>query len=453
MTGDLATGFTLTNTHTPETVTVTVKGEWNDKNNQDGKRTEITAELYADGTATGNKVVLNAANNYTSSFEAAKYKGGNAISYTVQASAVPAGYTASVSGNTAAGFIVTGAYVPETVNISVKNVWNDGNNEDGIRTSSITVELYADNVTTGKKVTLNAANSWTAVFSGVAKYKDGGKLISYTVKETAVPANYTVSVSGNAQTGYTLTNSHTPVPKSFKLKLSATSYTYDGKAKKPAVTVTSGNKTVSSAYYTVTYTNNVKVGTATVTVKGKGIYQKCSAKATFKINARPLKLKLKTSSYTYTGKAKKPAVTVYVGNKKINKKYYTITYSNNKNVGTATVTVKGKGNYQYYEGTATFQINFKKPAKPTLKSSKKTKATVKWKRDKQAQGYQIQYSTNKKFKSGVQTVSINKSTTVSTTLSNLKSKKTYYVRIRSYKKVGNKYVYSSWSTAKSIKVK
>ncbi|MGN0521935.1 MAG: CHAP domain-containing protein [Eubacterium sp.] len=88
------------------------------------------------------------------------------------------------------------------------------------------------------------------------------------------------------------------------------------------------------------------------------------------------------------------------------------------------------------------------------KLTAKSKAfTVKWKKPSdQITGYQIQYSTDNKF-SNAKTVTVSKSTTTSKTISKLKAKKKYYVRIRTYKKVNGKKYYSSWSKAKSVTTK
>ena len=148
--------------------------------------------------------------------------------------------------------------------------------------------------------------------------------------------------------------------------LSVTSYTYDGKAKTPGVTVKDGTKTlVNGTDYTVKYSNNVNVGTATVTVTGKGNYTG-SKSTNFKINAKTLPSNpvLSATSYTYDGKAKTPGVTVKDGTKTlVNGTDYTVKYSNNVNVGTATVTVTGKGNY-----TGSKSTNFKINAAPAGKS-------------------------------------------------------------------------------------
>ena len=159
------------------------------------------------------------------------------------------------------------------------------------------------------------------------------------------------------------------------ITLSKTSYTYDGKAKKPTVTVVLGTKAlVNGTDYTVAYKNNVKAGTATVTVTGKGNYSGTVSK-TFKIVGKSISdatVKLSKASYTYDGKAKKPTVTVVLGTKAlVNGTDYTVAYKNNVKAGTATVTVTGKGNYS---GTVskTFKIVGKSISNATVKLSKTT---------------------------------------------------------------------------------
>jgi len=136
---------------------------------------------------------------------------------------------------------------------------------------------------------------------------------------------------------------------------------YTGTAITPAVTVKDGSKTlVSGTDYTVSYSNNINVGTATVTVTGKGNYSGTKT-ATFKIVANTASFTIASiSAQTYTGTAITPAVTVKDGSKTlISGTDYTVSYSNNINVGTATVTVTGKGNYS---GTATAEFTIKAKA-------------------------------------------------------------------------------------------
>lgn len=163
-------------------------------------------------------------------------------------------------------------------------------------------------------------------------------------------------------------------------------------------------------------------------------------------------IKLSASSYTYNGKAKQPTVKVYNKSKQaINSYYYTVSYSSNKSVGTAKAKITFRNGYKG-SITKTFKINPKGTSLSSVKAKKKG-FTVKWKKQStQTTGYQIQYSTSSKFKSA-KTVTVSKNKTTSKTVSKLKAKKKYYVRIRTYKKVGSKKYYSSWSKAKTVKTK
>ncbi len=180
-----------------------------------------------------------------------------------------------------------------------------------------------------------------------------------------------------------------------------------------------------------------------------------------KLTVTPAKISKATATKIadkyYTGKALKPTPTLKFNGKKLKKGTdFTVTYKANKAVGKATITVKGKGNF-----TGTKKVTFKiNPKGTTLsKLTPATKAlTVKWKAQKakmnkaRITGYEIQYSTSKKFTkktTKVKKVTGYKKTSVK--ISKLKAKKTYYVRIRTYKKIGKVTYYSKWS--KSLKKK
>lgn len=98
-------------------------------------------------------------------------------------------------------------------------------------------------------------------------------------------------------------------------------------------------------------------------------------------------------------------------------------------------------------------VSVKAPKITSLKNSKSRKVTVKWNKISNVSGYQVQYSRNKYFSSGVKTKAVSKNSTVLMTLSKLTKKSTYYVRIRAYKKSGGKTYYSSWSSTKKVVVK
>lgn len=165
-------------------------------------------------------------------------------------------------------------------------------------------------------------------------------------------------------------------------------------------------------------------------------------------------VKLSTASYTYNGKVKTPTVTVKNSKGKTFKKNtdYTVSYAKGrKYVGKYAVKVTFKGNYS---GTKTlyFTINPKGTKLSSVKPNKK-QITAKWKSQKsQTSGYQVQYSTSKSFK-GAKTVTVNSNKTTSKTIKKLKGGKKYYVRVRTFKKVGGKKYYSYWSGSKTAKTK
>lgn len=173
--------------------------------------------------------------------------------------------------------------------------------------------------------------------------------------------------------------------------------------------------------------------------------------------AVPETVKLSKTSYTYDGKAKKPTVTVKDSNgKTINKKYYKVSYSNNKNVGQATVKVTFTDKYKGTVLKKTFNIVPKGTKISKVKAGSKS-FTVTWKKQKtQTTGYQIQYSTSSKFKNA-ETVTVKKNTTTSSKVQKLKAKKKYYVRVRTYKTVKvngkSKKIYSAWSETKTVTTK
>ena len=234
--------------------------------------------------------------------------------------------------------------------------------------------------------------------------------------------------------------------------LSTSTYAYDGKAKKPGVTVKLNGKTLKNGTdYTVSYSNNTKVGKAKVTITGKGNYTGSVSK-TYSIKNNFKKATVSgISNKSYTGKNITQSITVkYNGKTLKNGTGYTVSYSSNKNIGTSTVKITGKGSYTG-NITKTFKIN---PAKQEIqKLTAKSKAFfVDWAQKGSATGYEIQYATNSKFTSAKKVTITNKKTD-KTTVSRLSGKKKYYVRVRSYTTVkGTKY-YGAWSASKSVTTK
>ena len=243
------------------------------------------------------------------------------------------------------------------------------------------------------------------------------------------------------------------------IKLSQTSYTYDGKAKTPAATVVLNGKTlVSSTDYTVSYSDNIKVGTAKVTVTGKGNYTgsktatftitKASNQASTSITCKKTVYKVVYGTKPFKINASSKGKMAFTSSKpkiaSVKKGTGVVTI---KNTGIVTITIKA-GNVSK---KVTIKVSPKKQSVKSVKAVKGKKLTVKWAKDKMASGYQVQVSTDKKFKKNVKSKSLPKT---SYTFTKLKAGKKYYVRIRSFKKSGKETLNGSWSKVKlSSKVK
>ena len=190
-------GYNITNSYTPETVKVSGQKKWDDAENQDGKRPASVKVKILNGDTVVDEQNVTSANDWKYESKALpKYAAGQEISYTVSEEAVP-GYTSKVDG-----YNITNSYTPETTTVSGSKTWEDGDNQDGKRPASITVNLLAD----GQKVntqTVSEAEGWSYNFTGLPVYKDGQR-ITYTVTEEAVPG-YSTNLNG-----YNITNSYTP---------------------------------------------------------------------------------------------------------------------------------------------------------------------------------------------------------------------------------------------------
>ena len=193
VTGDAATGFKVTNTNTEKT-SVDVTKTW-----VGTPAASVTIKLFADGTEK-ETVTLTAADNWTHTFaNLDKYAAdGHEIVYTVDETPVT-NYTKAISGDAANGFTITNT-ITGKVNIPVTKVWV------GPEASSAKVTLYADGVEKDS-VTLSAANNWVHVFSNLDKYNNGTEIV-YTLTEEPI-SNYDSAISGNAATGFTVTNTIT----------------------------------------------------------------------------------------------------------------------------------------------------------------------------------------------------------------------------------------------------
>ena len=216
ITGDAASGFTITNSYSPETVDVKATKNWDDANNQDGKRPEsVTVQLYkkvgdADPVAVeGKKLTLTAKektddNTWVASFtNLPQYEAGKEIKYSIKEVDEPAGYKASVTGQ-----VVTNTHNPDTVILSGTEVWKDNNNQDGKRTTSVKVQILKNDKEGVQEIEVSEATGWKFESKELPKYENG-KLIKYTVKEVAMK-EYTSTITTEKDGKYTITNEYTP---------------------------------------------------------------------------------------------------------------------------------------------------------------------------------------------------------------------------------------------------
>ena len=235
------------------------------------------------------------------------------------------------------------------------------------------------------------------------------------------------------------------------LTLSETSYVYDGTYKKPAATVTLDGKVLQAGKdYTISYRNNLNVGAATVIATGMGDYTGYTSK-NFTITKRAMAggTVSVTSSVSFTGSNITPSVTVKVAGRTLtNGTDYTVSYSNNKNVGTSNVYVYGKGNYS---GSLSAKFDIVPAKQQIQKLETKYKGFyIDWAQKGSATGYDVEYSVNANMSGAVSKhLTANKPDTL--TVSGLAGDKVYYVRVRSYTNVNGKVYYGAWSDIKSIK--
>ena len=215
-------------------------------------------------------------------------------------------------------------------------------------TPSVTVKLGGSTLVLNRDYTLsytNNTNVGTAIVTvtGIGNYTGSSKTASFRIVTPSV-ANATITTIPNQ--------------------------TYTGYAICPSLTVYSNNGLLREGTdYTVSYTNNVNIGTATVVITGIGRYSGTKT-ANFRINGPTLNAATIAAipDQIYTGSEIKPSLTVTVNNITLisNVDYYA-SYSNNRNAGTATVTITGRGNYTGTR-TATFRILAKNMSNTTVSS-------------------------------------------------------------------------------------
>lgn len=217
----------------PDTTAVKVSKVWNDGDNQDGLRGDVTFKLWksVDGRSTDMNLdkTLKAGQSTEVGWENLPVKeGGKDVHYYVTEVSTLDGYTSTCERQKTDGtweacmsdysdstqYRFTNTHTPETTQVKVNKVWNDNNNSDNIRLDNVTVQLVADgNPVADKTAILNEINNWSASFTDLPKYANG-RQIAYTVKEISTQGGYSVAITSNETEdgtfSYTVTNTHTP---------------------------------------------------------------------------------------------------------------------------------------------------------------------------------------------------------------------------------------------------
>ena len=294
-------------------------------------------------------------------------------------------------------------------------------------TPSITLTCGGNLLTQGTDYTVTYANNTNVGRATVMAHATSN---SYYVGTATGGFNISNAAGGMQVTGY------------------ASAYTYTGNAITPDVVVTMNNRVLNRGTdYTVSYANNINVGTASMTITGIGSYSGTRT-INFTIEAKNIEncLTTEVSSYQYNGSTYTPVITVTdssTGKTLVAGTDYTITYSNNTNPGTAQITVTALS--KNYTGTKVIPFQITSAAVSGLRTStiKNNSIKLAWSAQNYADGYQICNSKN-------QVVATTKKN--SYTVKGLSSCTTYKFKVRSYVQNDDGTMsYGSFSTAISAK--
>ena len=201
--GSAKEGYIITNTHDPITIDIVGEKVWLDNNNNDNSRPEsITVKLFANEKevkslkVTNETVVANNPNTWLYEFkDLPKYENGKEINYTVKEEKVN-NYETSYNKNNK--FIIINTHENEQIKLSGTKTWNDNNNQDGIRPTSIEVTLIGrvgeKTVYTSEKIEVSADTNWTYEFEKLDKFYEGKEIIYSVVEENV--KGYSVEYNG-----------------------------------------------------------------------------------------------------------------------------------------------------------------------------------------------------------------------------------------------------------------
>ena len=224
--GDKEEGFVVTNTHTPEETSVTVEKKWEDANDKEGFRpTSVQVQLKDETGNVGDPITLDESNNWKYEWtELQKYRNKEEIEYTVEEVTTDVITGTDSTGTykidveeTETGYKITNTHTPEETSVTVEKKWEDANDKEGFRPTSVQVQLKDETGNVGDPITLDESNNWKYEWTELQKYRNKEE-IEYTVEE--VKTNVITGTDGigtykidveETTTGYKITNTHTPV--------------------------------------------------------------------------------------------------------------------------------------------------------------------------------------------------------------------------------------------------
>ena len=190
---------------------VTVNKVWNDNNNQDGIRpdsiqVQLVKEVDGEKTEVEDKVItLSDDNQWKGTFDnLSVYENGQKITYSVKEITI-SGYAVNITQNSENNFTITNTHTPGVTSVNINKVWDDQNNQDGIRPESVEIELLKNGEPTGNIITLSEENNWTGTFNNLP-IKENGEDIEYTVRENTQIEGYTTEITENTETASNANN-------------------------------------------------------------------------------------------------------------------------------------------------------------------------------------------------------------------------------------------------------
>ena len=211
---DGSTSCVVTNSRETDTKELKVTWKWDDDNDRDGERQDtVTVDVYLDGEIVGTITFPGGSETKTETLivpENTPGKEGVPSEFTFVIRDLDDDYEDDITIIDSSTTLIVGSYDPKLMSVDVSKKWNDDDNRDGVRPSTVTWQLMKDGRAEGDAVTVPTENS-SYIWNNLYVYRDHGVKYEYSVNEVNVDAAYSASSerseNGNNQS-YLFTNSH-----------------------------------------------------------------------------------------------------------------------------------------------------------------------------------------------------------------------------------------------------